>query len=96
MRVRGSRWNVPKRDLLAGLDVLLERGQLRIARHGLETATLLRELMDVRVTHSPRGHVRLGADGCGQHDDLVIALALACWRAQRGRSGYGGGRLPGI
>jgi hypothetical protein len=25
----------------------------------------------------------VGADGYGEHDDLVIALALACWRARR-------------
>jgi hypothetical protein len=40
--------------------------------------------------------VRLGADGCGEHDDLVIALALACWRAKRGQIGFGTGRLTGI
>ena len=43
--------------------------------------------------------VRPGADGCGEHDDLVIALALACWRAGRAekkRIGYVNQRLPGI
>ena len=29
------------------------------------------------------GRVRMGAEGCGEHDDPVIALALACWRARR-------------
>jgi hypothetical protein len=28
-------------------------------------------------------HTRIGADGYGEHDDLVIALSLACWRARR-------------
>jgi hypothetical protein len=41
------------------------------------------------------GKVRMGADGYGEHDDLVIALALACWRARRRENGFGGGRLPG-
>jgi hypothetical protein len=27
--------------------------------------------------------MRVGAEGCGEHDDLVIALALACWRTKR-------------
>jgi hypothetical protein len=31
------------------------------------------------------GGVGLGADGCGEHDDLVIALALGCWRARKAR-----------
>jgi hypothetical protein len=56
----------------------------------------MRELMDVRSTAGKGGRVRLGADGCGEHDDLVVALALACWRAKRRENGFGGGRLPGI
>ena len=39
------------------------------------------------------GRVRIGADGCGEHDDLVIALALACWRAKRKENGERGQRL---
>jgi hypothetical protein len=92
-----GKWNVPKQDLLTGLQVLLEQGDLRIARRLREAGSLARELGDVRATQRRTGRVRLGADGCGQHDDLVIALALACWRAKRpGNNGVGGGRLPGI
>jgi hypothetical protein len=56
----------------------------------------MQELMDVTVRHSDAGRFRAGADGSGEHDDLAIALALACWRAKRQRVGGGGGRLPGI
>ena len=38
----------------------------------------------------------VGADGNGEHDDLVIALALGCWKAKRRRDLFGGGRSPGI
>ncbi|HEX4276856.1 MAG TPA: hypothetical protein VHZ74_15980 [Bryobacteraceae bacterium] len=31
-----------------------------------------------------------------EHDDLVIALALACWRARRRENHFGEGRLPGF
>jgi hypothetical protein len=92
----GAAWNVPKQDLLASVQVLLERGELKIARRLRDAGPLLRELLDVRVTPRRAGRVRLGADGCGEHDDLVIALALACWRARRKRSGLGVRRLPGI
>lgn len=94
---RGTVWNVPKRDLMAGLQVLLERGELRIARRLKEAGTLVRELLDIQMTMKTNG-TRMGADGCGQHDDLAIAVALACWRAGRSdhRNGFGGGRLPGI
>jgi hypothetical protein len=93
---KGSVWSVPKRDLLAVVQLMLERGELRIARGLRELGPLMRELSDVRSTAGVGGRVRLGADGCGEHDDLVIALALACWRAKRGQVGFGEGRLPGI
>jgi hypothetical protein len=90
----GNRWNVPKQDLLSGLQVLLEGGELRIASRLKEADRLARELMDVTVTPRPSGKMRMGADGCGQHDDLVIALALGCWRAKRPMNSFGGeGRL---
>ncbi|MES1258921.1 MAG: hypothetical protein ABUS51_10840, partial [Acidobacteriota bacterium] len=94
----GQAFSVPKRDLMAGVQVLLERGELRIARGLREAGALVRELMDVRATLRESGAVRMGADGCGEHDDLVIALALACWRARRGRAVNGcvPHRLPGI
>jgi hypothetical protein len=59
-----------------------------------ELGSLVRELVDVRMTSGlGTGRVRIGADGYGEHDDLVIALALACWRAQRRGNGERGQRL---
>jgi hypothetical protein len=89
----GNLWNVPKRDLIAGVQVLLEKRGLKIARGMKETGSLVRELTDVRMTAGSGGKVRIGADGSGQHDDLVIALALACWRAKRIENGFGTQRL---
>ncbi|HWF12070.1 MAG TPA: hypothetical protein VG297_26560 [Bryobacteraceae bacterium] len=92
----GNRWTVPKRDLLTGVQVLLQRGELRIAPTLKEAGTLVRELTNVRMTPGNGGAMRMGADGFGEHDDLVIALALACWRAVRPQNGFGTRRLPGI
>jgi hypothetical protein len=90
----GLAWSVPKRDLIAGVQLALEKGELRIARHMKETGALVRELIDVRVMAGRgTGKVRIGAEGSGQHDDLVIALALACWRAGWKENGFGTGRL---
>jgi phage FluMu gp28-like protein len=94
-----SGWNVPKQDLIAGVQVLLERGELRIAPKLREVGPLVRELMDMKAVRRRGGTLRLGADGCGEHDDLVIALALACWRAgrkEKRKMGYMNQRLPGI
>lgn len=88
--------SVPKRDLMSELLVLLESGQLKIGRLK-EGRQLVRELANVRVSAGVNGRVRIGAERSGEHDDLVIALALACWRSKGGiRSLYGTQRLPGI
>jgi hypothetical protein len=92
----GNIWSVPKMDLLAGVQVLLQKHELKIAPDLPEAAALVRELTDVKMSAAPRGSVRMGADGFGEHDDLVIALALACWRAMRPRNSFGTRRLPGI
>jgi len=92
----GAAWSVPKQDLIAGVQVLLERGELRIAKRMKEAGALVKELVDVRLSQGDKGRVKVGADGCGEHDDLVIALALACWSFKRARSMHGVRRLPGI
>jgi len=79
----GATWNLPKQDPLASLQVTLDRGELKIAHDLPDLGPLLRELIDFRSVIHGDGRIRLGADGCGEHDDLVIALALAVWRAQR-------------
>jgi phage FluMu gp28-like protein len=94
----GGMCSVPKRDLMAGVQVLLEQGRMKIARELHDAGALVRELMDVKMTVSGEGHVRLGADGSGEHDDLVIALALACWMSRRKvrPEVVGTRRIPGL
>ncbi len=70
--------NVPKRDLITGLQLALESGELTIARSMREAGALVRELIDVKM----KGN-RIGADAAGQHDDLVIAVALAVWKGRQ-------------
>jgi hypothetical protein len=60
---------VPKRDLMAGVQVLLEHRQPKIGTLG-EGARLMRELGDMRTLYTG-GKVRMDADGAGEHDDLV-------------------------
>ncbi len=77
----GGTWRVPKRDLVVGLQVLLEKGRLRIAAGMMEGETLVKELREMRVKVSTAGHEGYEAWRDGAHDDLVLAVALACWRA---------------
>jgi len=92
--------NVPKRDLVGTIRVLLETERLRIAKADPLATALTGELTNFRVTISKSGHDSYGAgpgiggddwrDG-GKHDDLVLALSLATWY---GETYSGGGWVP--
>jgi hypothetical protein len=56
----GNVWNVPKRDLMAGVQVLLEKPELKIARRLSEAGPLVMELTDVRMTAGSGGRLRMG------------------------------------
>lgn len=91
---RGEERSVPKRDLIATLDVMLEEGELRIAGRLPNRGLLVEELMPLRAGRSRTGQETFGAAGARMHDDLVIAVALACWAAKRGKVGHvGRGRV---
>jgi hypothetical protein len=92
----GDQWCVPKRELLTGLESSMECGELRIARRLAEAERLVREFESMTMAPRVNGRWKMGAAGEGEHDDLVLALSLACWRAKRPRNGFGTRRLPGI
>jgi hypothetical protein len=75
-------WRVPKRELVVGLQVMLETGALRIAAGLKEGETFAKELTEMRVRVSEGRREQFGAWREGTHDDLVLATALACWRAR--------------
>ncbi len=82
----GDDLRVPKRDLVAVLQVLLQEGRLKCA--SIPGSEILQsELSNFRVTVNPTtGHDSYGAGPAsawreGEHDDLVLAAALACWHA---------------
>ena len=84
----GAQWRVPKRALVAHLQVVLQSGRLQIARSLSLADTLASELRGFKVEISSSGHDRYGNDvGAAlwreaDHDDLVLAVALAVWRAE--------------
>ena len=77
----GSR-HVPKKDLVTCLLALLEDRRLKVARSLPETRTLVNELLNFKIEITPSAHETFGAWRHGQHDDLVLAVALACWWAE--------------
>jgi hypothetical protein len=79
----GGRVRVPKRDLVTTTAVLLQNGRLRIATGLDATAELVDELLDYRRRISDAGHDSYGPSSSTGHDDLLIALSLACWAAEK-------------
>ena len=85
-------WHVPKKELVSTLLVLLEAGLLKWDAKRLPNARRFeKELSDFRVTVTRARNETFGADG-SQHDDLVLAVALAAWLGEH----TGGGDPRGI
>ena len=92
----GGLWHVPKRDLITGLQVMLEKRELGLPANLGATRMLTRELQDFQERTTGRGGASFGVWREGQHDDLVIAAALACWRARWKAGGIWGTRSLGL
>lgn len=78
--VAGGSINVPKRDLITAAVVALQHGTLKIG--DVPNADKLKEeLAEYRSKLTRRGYETF--EGGGRNDDLVYALALACWAWSR-------------
>ena len=89
-------WNVPKREIVTGLLVMLEKRELELSMRVASARALDQELagMEARVTRT--GHLSFGTRREGEHDDLVMAAALACWRARWKDNGIWGTQSLGL
>jgi hypothetical protein len=74
---------VPKRDLVGAVVVPLQGRRLKIAATLPDAATLAREMAAFRVKITAAANETFGAWREGQHDDLVLAVAMAVWLAER-------------
>jgi hypothetical protein len=62
---------------------VIQRRRLQIARGLPDAAVLVRELQQFQVKITAAANETFGVWRDGQHDDLVLAVALACWWAER-------------
>jgi hypothetical protein len=83
VRYEDGFYRVPKKDLVHNVMVLLQSGKLRIAERSEDSRALVNELTNMRIKITPEANSTYEAWRQGQHDDLVFALSLACWRARR-------------
>jgi len=94
-QVEDRSWHVPKKELVTSLQVIMQSRRLQIARSLPDAATLVRELQNFQVKITAAANETFGTWRDGQHDDLVLAVAMACWWAERNPpldgSAFGGG-----
>lgn len=76
-------WHVPKKELVAAVQVLLQSRRLVIASGLAEAATLSAELMNFRVKITAAANETFGTWREGDHDDLLLSVAMACWYGER-------------
>ena len=69
-----SSTHVPRVELVTKMQVMAQRGELEIAAGCGYLDQLKRELVHLRLEGR--------RSGGGEHDDMALALALACWRAK--------------
>jgi hypothetical protein len=73
-------WRVPKRDLVAAAQTVLQSGRLKISEALPDARTLQNELVSFKVKVNLRtGHDSYESWRSRDHDDLVLATALAVW-----------------
>lgn len=84
----GGCLRVPKRDLAACIQVLLQNRRVKLAPDLPLAKILMDELRSFQVKVTPAAHDTYSARE-GQHDDVVLAVALALWYAENRRPSAG-------
>jgi len=74
-------WHVAKMILISYLDAALHTGELHFAPELLEAGAMAQELADFNRHTSAAGRATYAAR-TGAHDDLILAVTLAVWRAK--------------
>jgi hypothetical protein len=81
-----GRWHVPKATLVSLVDGLLDSDRLQIAADLPGTPTLKAELHAFQRKYTAAANLTYAAWREADHDDYVLALALALWSAETYRS----------
>lgn len=77
-------YNVPKRDIVSSTQVLLQQDRLHFARTMPLMEPLFHELASFRARiNEQTAHDTYSAWREQDHDDLVFALAIACWWGEK-------------
>jgi hypothetical protein len=83
----GGYFKVPKRDLAGAVQAPLQDHRLKFADGLALGPTLVTEMLNFKVKITAAANDTYGAWREGEHDDLIFAVMLACWWAQRRAGG---------
>lgn len=76
-------WHVPKRVLVSMLAIVLQTERLHVVRTLPLASVLTREMLNFKVKISTHANDSYEAWRDGEHDDLVLSVALAVWWGER-------------
>jgi hypothetical protein len=79
----GIQIKLPKTQMASILLALFDDGRVKLPKSSKEIKAMIEELLNYEIHVSEEGHDQYGAFKTGAHDDLVTALGLACWYAER-------------
>src|SRR5262245_48996629 len=88
-----GRYTVPKQVLVSNLDALMHTEQLFFSNKLRESPALEQELKDFRRHISEAGRYSFAARE-SQHDDLILATAIALWSAVKRKKYFGDDGSP--
>jgi hypothetical protein len=76
-------WKMPRVELMSHLAIMLEQKEVAVSQRVNAVMELRDELRNMRVRYGEGGRQKFEADSDAVHDDLVVAIALACWKAKK-------------
>lgn len=79
----GSDWRVPKRDIIAALEVPLQNGQVKYPGGAPWKDRFLEQAKGFAKSFTSTGHDRYEHRTSTGHDDIVLSIAMALWHRQR-------------
>ncbi len=85
----GRIYNVPKRDLAGVLQVLYQQERIKVASKLHQARILNDELLNFKVKIDPETGHDTYEHRSGKHDDLVLAVACACWLGEKNIGQWG-------
>ena len=83
--VKNGGYHVPKQEIIGTLQAVVEQRLLKVKKSLPLGKTLVSEMHNFRVKYRPTASVELSAWRERDHDDLVLACAIAVWTGERFR-----------